>query len=96
MKKIKLNWKKKYLDDNSGYWYSAKVPILNWEYVVDVYDKYSSSHLFTGPNVDDIDICPKIKFKTVEAAQKECEKHLTKICGKFQKWIESKTYEKNH
>ena len=38
--KTKLNWKKKWLDDKSGFWYSAKVPILNWEYVIDGLGRY--------------------------------------------------------
>jgi hypothetical protein len=92
MKNIKLNWKKKYLDDESGYWYSAKIPVLNWEYVVDVYDDYSTSYLFMGPRVDELQISKK-KFKTSDLAKKECEKHLAKIYEQFQKFIKNKTYE---
>lgn len=35
--KINLNWKKKWCDDKSAHWYSAKVPIIGWEYVTDKY-----------------------------------------------------------
>ena len=93
MKNIKLNWKKKYLEDKSGYWYSANIPVLNWEYVVDVYDDHSAPYLFVGPHVDEINICPKKKFKSHEQAQKECEKHLAKTYENFKKFIENKTYE---
>jgi hypothetical protein len=93
MKSIKLNWKKKYLSDKSGHWYSAKVDIINWEYVVESYDDLYVCYLFTGPNVDDINIYPKMKFKTVEIAQKKCEEHLAKTYEDFKKFIENKTYE---
>jgi hypothetical protein len=92
MKNIKLNWKKKTTDDESGYWYSAKVPVLNWEYVVDVFDTCSLSYLFMGPHVDELQIS-KTKFKTSDLAKKECEKHLAKTFEKFQKFIDSNTYE---
>jgi hypothetical protein len=93
MKNIKLNWKKKYLSDKSGHWYSAKVAIINWEYIVESYNDLYSSYLFTGPHVDEINICPKKKFKSLEIAQKECEKHLAKTYESFKKFIEGKTYE---
>jgi hypothetical protein len=93
MKNIKLNWKKKYLSDKSGYWYSAKVAIINWEYVVEPCNELYSCYLFTGPHVDEINICPKMKFKTVEIGQKKCEEHLAKTYEGFKKFIENKTYE---
>ena len=93
MKNIKLNWKKKYLSDKSGHWYSAKVAIINWEYIVESYNDLYSSYLFTGPHVDEINICPKKKFKSHEQGQKECEKHLAKTYEDFKKFIESKTHE---
>jgi len=95
MKNVKLNWKKKTLalDNDSSCWYSAKVPIVNWEYVVDVYDEYSKTYLFLGPHQDEIELYPKKKFITIETAKLECEKHLSKTYEKFKKWIESNTYE---
>jgi hypothetical protein len=93
MKNIKLNWKKKYLSDKSGHWYSAKVDIINWEYIVEPWDELFTCCLFTGPYVDEINICPKKKFKSLEIAQKKCEEHLAKTYEGFKKFIKSKTNE---
>jgi prefoldin subunit 5 len=41
---------------------------------------------------DEVEIVKK-KFKTLEAAQRECENHLTKTYKQFQKFIDSNTYE---
>jgi hypothetical protein len=94
MKNVKLNWKKKTLDTENAYWYSAKVPIVDWEYIVDVYDQYSKAYLFLGPNQDEINLFPKKKFKKIETAKHECEKHLSKTYEKLKKWIESNSHEK--
>jgi hypothetical protein len=44
----KLNWKKKWLDDKSGYFYSAKVPVIGWEYIVDSDYKSGVNRGFIG------------------------------------------------
>jgi hypothetical protein len=98
--KTKLNWKKRWLDDKSGFWYSAKVPILNWEYVIDGIhfqtvdykkqknDEYSmfSVGMFLSSNDCDVIKITKRTFKTKEAAIKACENHLDNITIKFNKW----------
>jgi hypothetical protein len=94
MKNIKLNWKKKYLSDKSGFWHEAEVKPIGWSYVVDcIYnqDKFGC-YLFVNTFADEVEIAKK-KFKTLEAAQKECENHLTKTYKQFQKFIDSNTYE---
>lgn len=90
--KTKLNWKKNWLDDKSGYWYSAKVPIINWEYIVDDhYCKRDSkgliAGLFFGKFDDDITRISNKFYKTEEAAMNACEKHLQDTAEKFNKWI---------
>lgn len=100
---MKLKWKKKWLDDKSGYWYSAKVPILNWEYVVegspnctfsykkqecDDYDKFVIG-LFLSNATDDLTKISKKQFRKKETAMECCEKHLHAESYKFIKWIKT-------
>jgi hypothetical protein len=84
----KLNWKKKYLGDKSGFWYSAKIKTLNWEYTVDnIYDTDSyECYLFVNTFSDEVKISKK-KYKTVEAAQEFCQKHIEAIATKLPKEI---------
>lgn len=94
MKKIKLKWKKKFLDDKSGSWYAAKVPVLNWEYIVDDYDTSFTTYLFLGPKEEEeVNIASTKKFKTFEKAMEHCENHLTKTYKDFKKFAEKNTYE---
>jgi hypothetical protein len=93
--KTKLNWKKNWLDDKSGYWYSAKVPIINWEYIVDDHycmgdSKGLIAGLFFGKFDDDITRISNKFYKTEEAAMNACEKHLQDTAEKFNKWINKK------
>jgi hypothetical protein len=87
----KLNWKKKYLDDNSGFWHEAKVKSINWTYVVeknyDVIERYGC-YLFVNNFADEVQISKK-KYKTVEAAQNFCQKHIESIAEKLQKEIKT-------
>lgn len=101
----KLKWKKKWLDDKSGYWYSAKVPVLGWEYIVDVnnvsrgYDQCPSEHnekveyecyvFLSSKSTEDNKISKKI-LKTKEAAINVCENHLNNVAKKFDKWFKLK------
>ena len=101
--KTKLIWEKKWLDDKSGYWYSAKVPILNWEYVIDGvpccefdYKKkdYKDYHEFVAgvflSNIDDDFVkISKRQFRKKETAMNACEKHLQDTANKFNKWMET-------
>ena len=101
MPKNKLKWKKKWLSDKSGYWYSAKVPILNWEYIVDgvsdcesdyknqEYDKFMVGVFLSYMN-DDIVKFTRKKFRKKETAMESCEKHLQDITNKFIKWFNQK------
>ena len=100
--KTKLNWKKKWLDDRSGYWYSAKVPILNWEYIIDGYctfnykkQDYEDYNDFVAgvflSNIDDEFVkVSKTHFRKKETAMTACEKHLQNTSEKFNKWINTK------
>jgi len=103
--KTRLNWKKKWLDDKSGYWFSAKVPVLGWEYIIDVYEMtwarkgviedYKESFefhtgVFFSSKDDDVTKISKKHFKTEEEAKECCEKHLMDIAEKFNKWVKTK------
>jgi len=93
--KTKLNWKKKWCDDNSAYWYSAKVPVINWEYIVDTHYSMRDSEGFIGGLFfskfdDDITRISNKFYKTEETAMKACEKHLQDTADKFNKWIRAK------
>lgn len=93
--KTKLKWEKKWLDDKSGYWHSAKVPVIGWEYIVDS-DYDFGQHcgfiggLYFGKFDDDITKISKKFYKTEEAAMIACEKHLQDTADKFTKWINKK------
>ena len=84
----KLNWKKKYLEDKSGYWHEAKVKAVNWTYVVDT--DYNTGlygcFLFVNAFADEVLISKK-KYKTIEAAQEFCQKHIETIAINLQKEI---------
>ena len=100
--KTKLNWKKKWLDDKSGYWYSAKVPILNWEYVIDglpycrfnnkkqIYQDYDEFvvGVFLSNIDDDFVKFTKKQFRKKETAMSACEKHLQDTAKKFNMWMD--------
>lgn len=93
--KTKLKWKKRWNDDKSGYWYSAKIPIIDWEYIVDVYEyseEFTASVFYSRYSNDTTYIVDK-NFKTKEGAMNACEKHLQKTYKKFKTWIQKKTYE---
>ena len=85
----KLNWKKKYLDDKSGYWYEAKVQSINWTYVIDsnIYDgNFYSCYLWLNSFENEVQISKK-KYKTTEAAQNFCQRHIENITNKLLKEI---------
>ena len=90
--KTKLNWKKKWLDDSSGYWYSAVVPVIGWEYIVDQNylteenEKYIAGTYFSKTD-DEITRFSNKFYKTEKAAMKACEKHLQNTAKKFNEWI---------
>ena len=100
----KLIWKKNWLSDKSGYWYSAKVPILNWEYVIDgepccVFDNKTQDYkdyeeftigVFLSKIDDDFIKISKKRFRKKETAMVACEKHLQDTAKKFNKWITAK------
>lgn len=85
----KLVWKKKYLNDRSGYWYEAKIKSINWTYVVEsnswsenLYDCY----LFVNDSDEAVQISKK-KHKTLDSAQNSCQKHVEIIIAELQKEI---------
>jgi hypothetical protein len=80
-KAFALDWEEKWLDDRSGYWYSATVPILQWEYIVEVMGPASfTCGVFYCQNccVDMSPCSKKSTFKKFGSAVKACEKHLRK------------------
>ena len=86
----KLNWKKKYLSDKSGYWFETKVKFINWTYVIETgefLDRYKC-FLFVN-NFTEETLISKKEFKTLENAQKFCEKHLDTLAKNFNKFLKS-------
>ena len=85
---IKLIWKKKYLDDKSGHWHETKVKAIGWTYVVDT--DYNNGlygcFLYVNNFADEVKISKK-NYKTVEAAQEFCQKHIETIAVNLQKGI---------
>jgi hypothetical protein len=91
----KLNWKKKWLDDKSGYFYSAKVPVIGWEYIVDSDYKAGVNRgfiggLFFSKYDDELTRVSSKFYKTEEPAMIACEKHLQDTAEKFNEWINNK------
>ena len=91
----KLNWKKIWLSDKSGYWYAAKVPILNWEYIVEDirgWDKEPKflAGVFLSKTDDSMIRVYKKDFETEQEAMNACEKHIQDTWNKFSKWINTK------
>jgi hypothetical protein len=83
--RMQLNWKKKWLDDKSGYWYSAKIPVIGWEYIIDPYDDINDFRpgLYMSKNDSDAIKISKKTYKTKEAAMKACNIHLKNHLDKF-------------
>lgn len=97
-KKTKLNWKLKWCDDKSGCWYSAKVPVLGWEYIIDVggfYDyeieefvdskEYEPRIFYSKFDDDCTHFGGKSIYAKLNSAKAACEKHLTKTVEKLKK-----------
>lgn len=89
--KIKLKWKQKWCDDKSAYWYSAKIPFINWEYIVDVYQDPAefNASIFYSEYADDTTPIIHKNYKTKEAAMNACEKHLEKTINKLNKFYDT-------
>ncbi len=89
---MSLKWKKKWLDDKSGYWYSTKIPVIGWEYIIDVYEEDNNfkTSLFLSKTDSDTIKIGKGDYKTKDAAKKACEKHLQSTFKKFQKALTRK------
>ena len=90
--KTNLNWKKKWCDDKSAHWYSAKVPIIGWEYVTDKHYNVGIDHgfvagLYFGKYDDDMTRFSNKSYKTEEDAMLACEKHLLDTAEKFTNWM---------
>lgn len=86
-----LEWKLKWLDDKSGSWYSAKIPILGWEYIVEdnTYGEWEVGLYLSKVDSEVAQISSR-DYKTKESAMKVCEKHLQSVAEKFNKWLKSK------
>jgi len=93
---MSLNWKKKWLDDKSGYWYQAKVPCIGWEYIIDAYEENSAFEvgLFLSKNDSDVTQFSKKTFKTKESAMKACQVHLQQTFNKFEQLLNKSNYGK--
>lgn len=99
-RKTKLEWKLKWCDDNSGCWYSAKVPVLGWEYIIDVggyyeedADLFIENHeyepriFYTKYDDDCTNFTKKDVYFSLDSAKAACEKHLNNMAEKFNKWL---------
>jgi hypothetical protein len=75
--------------------YSAVVPVIGWEYIVDQNylteedEKYIAGIYFSKTD-DEITRFSNKFYKTENAAMKACEKHLQDTADKFTKWINKK------
>lgn len=88
---MKLSWKHKWLDDKSGSWYTAKVPVLGWEYIVE--DNAHGSWdigLFLNKIDAEVTRISKKSYKTKKDAMIVCEKHIQVTAEKFVKWANTK------
>ena len=88
---IKIKWVVKQSTDLSAVWYEAKVPQLDWTYVVDIGvtepEKYTCFLLFdTMPTFQEIRLTLE-EFDKREQATAYCEKHLHKTLLKFKKFF---------
>jgi len=92
--KRKLTWKHLWLDDKSGSWYSAKVPVLDWEYVIEETHgsgQWKPSVFYAVNSCEDAcSLFPSDRsYKSLEAAQRACERHLENRYNKFKVWLEN-------
>jgi hypothetical protein len=84
-----LKWKKKCLDESGDHWFEADVKSVGWTYVVDrcrATPTYECSMFISKTCSDDVKFTNK-EFKTIEAAQKCCERHLTITAKKLNEEI---------
>lgn len=82
---IKLNWKTMWLDDGSGYWLQADVPVIGWEYVVDNgEDKFFAGVFLCASSMDAVKVEKRV-YKHEKTAMKACERHLAKSIERFAK-----------
>ena len=98
---MKQNWKwtKKYLEDNSGYWWEHKIFGLNWVYSVDKRDFGSRAwvpvvfinSLDGNGSIDEIEINPSKTFRTKKEAMLGCEKHFITVLKGVLKYCECGT-----
>lgn len=86
----KLTWKHKWLDDKSGSWYSAKVPVLGWEYIVEECYGVWRIGLYLSNIDSDVTKISKKDYKTSQGAMTACDTHLLTVYKKFNKWINLK------
>ena len=102
-KKTKLEWKLKWCDDKSGCWYSAKVPILGWEYIIEVegmydyekeefveYKEYKPQIFYSKFDDDCAHFGKKDLYVKLDSAKAACEKHLKNFAEKFIVWMKVK------
>lgn len=87
--KLRLQWKKKWNSDKSGYWYSAKVPIVGWEYIIDVYEEPEefTASVFYSKYSDDVTMITSKSYRQKESAMNACENHLEKTKSAFKKLL---------
>lgn len=89
--RTKLQWKKKWLDDKSGYWYSSKIPVIGWEYVVeDCGYGFWEVGLYLSKTDTDVTQVVNKDYKNEKAAMRACEKHFINTSKKFIKWLTNK------
>lgn len=87
----KLSWKRKWLDDKSGSWYSAKVPVIGWEYIVeDNMPGCWKAGLYLSKVDSEVAEISSKNYKTKESAMNTCEKHLLATAKKFNIWFDNK------
>lgn len=86
----KIIWKKKYLNDRSGFWFETNIKSLDWTYVIE--EGYNSEkyycYLFQNNFSDEVSLSKK-HFKNIEDAQIFCENHLKMTAKKLNDFLQN-------
>lgn len=88
---VKINWSTQQYKELESVWYEAKVPQIDWTYVVDYSPtdptKYTCFLLFDSTaSFQEVRLTKK-EYKRKEQAMVFCEKHLHKFLLKLKKFF---------
>jgi len=77
---MKLPWKKVELDDKSGHWLEARIPQLQWTYIVeeDTEKEGFQCYLFLNNHCSEPASIHARPLKSLKSAKAACQNHLVK------------------